>query len=80
MKIREVLTRATQFFLGLDGVLHLVEVVSAYREQAWITFMLTSFHTLIFFAAVYFVGHDHSHHSHTQASVSEPVIVDDLHL
>jgi hypothetical protein len=79
MKIREILTRATQFFLGLDGVLHLVEVVSAYREQAWVTFALTSFHTLIFFSAVYFVGHDHSHHAkHT--SVSEPVVVDDLHL
>ncbi len=68
MKVREVLTRATQFFLGLDGVLHLAEVVSAYREEAWITFGLTSFHTLIFFAAVYFVGHDHSHHRQNEVS------------
>ena len=62
MKIREMLTRVTQFFLGLDGVLHVAEVISAYREEAWLTFGLTSFHAIIFFLAVYFIGHDHSHH------------------
>lgn len=62
MKIREMLTRVTQFFLGLDGVLHVAEVISAYREEAWLTFGLTSVHALIFFMAVYFIGHDHGHH------------------
>jgi hypothetical protein len=66
MKIREGITRLTQGILGLDGVLHLAEVVSAYREQAWVTFGLTSIHTLIFFTAVYLVGHDHSHHVHKE--------------
>jgi uncharacterized membrane protein len=60
--IRPYLTRFVQFFLGFDGVLHGVEVVSAYYEGAWITLFLTLFHSLIFLLAVYFVGHDHSHH------------------
>lgn len=60
--LRLYLTRLVQFFLGFDGVLHGVEVVSAYYEGAWITFFLTLFHSLIFLLAVYFVGHDHSHH------------------
>tara|TARA_A200000159_G_scaffold158549_1_gene175970 strand:- start:5928 stop:6146 length:219 start_codon:yes stop_codon:yes gene_type:complete len=61
--IRGYMTRVVQFFLGLDGILHSLEVISAYREQAWMTFTLTSFHACIFLLAVYFVGHDHSHHS-----------------
>jgi len=70
-EIRGYLTRAVQFFLGLDGVLHGLEVISAYREQAWITFALTSFHAAIFFLAIYFVGHDHSHHHHESSEGSE---------
>jgi len=64
MGFRSKIVRLTQAVLALDGVLHLLEVISAYREQAWVTFGLTSFHTLIFFLGVYLVGHDHSHHSH----------------
>ena len=60
--IRGYLTRAVQAVLALDGILHLAEVISAYREEAWLTFGLTSFHTLIFFLGVYLVGHDHKHH------------------
>ncbi|MAH42577.1 hypothetical protein CL614_02530 [archaeon] len=63
---RTIITRVTQFVLGLDGVLHLAEMGSAYYEQAWTTFALTSFHTLIFFTAVYLVGHDHLHHAHKE--------------
>jgi hypothetical protein len=62
MSTRGYLTRAVQFFLGLDGVLHLLEVVSAVNEGAKITAILTSIHACIFFAGVYFVGHDHGHH------------------
>jgi len=69
MKVREGLTRFTQTVLGFDGVLHLAEVISAYREQAWLTFGLTSIHTLVFFMAVYLVGHDHSHHRHESSEV-----------
>lgn len=64
LKIREALTRFTQAVIGLDGFLHIAEVVSAYREQAWVTFALTSLHTAVFFLAVYLVGHDHTHHKH----------------
>ena len=46
--IRGYMTRVVQFFLGLDGILHGLEVISAYREQAWMTFILTSFHACIF--------------------------------
>jgi len=62
IKLRAFITRFTQIALGLDGVLHLAEVSSAYYEEAWTTLALTSFHSAIFFLAVYFVGHDHTHH------------------
>lgn len=61
--LRLYLTRLVQFFLGFDGFLHGLGVISAYYEEAWTTFALNLFHTSIFFVAVYFVGHDHSHHS-----------------
>ena len=62
LKFRTVLTKFTQIALRMDGVLHLAEVASAYYEGAWTTLALTSFHSIIFFLAVYFVGHDHTHH------------------
>lgn len=61
--LRTYLTRLVQFFLGFDGLLHGLGVITAYYEEAWTTFALNLFHTSIFFIAVYFVGHDHSHHS-----------------
>jgi len=61
--LRKYLTRLVQFFLGFDGLLHGLELFSAYQEEAWATFTITLFHTLIFVLAFYFVGHDHSHHS-----------------
>lgn len=61
---RGYLTTLVVFFLALDGILHGLEVISAYYEEAWLTFALTSFHAAIFFLGAYFVGHDHSHHSH----------------
>jgi len=63
MSTRGYLTRAVQFFLGMDGFLHVLEVVSAVNEGAKITAILTSIHASIFFAGVYFVGHDHVHHN-----------------
>lgn len=73
MGFRANIVRLTQAVLALDGVLHLLEVISAYREQAWVTFGLTSFHTLIFFAGVYLVGHDHSHHAETKPELMDSV-------
>ncbi len=61
-KLREIGLRTTQFVLGMDGVLHLVEVASAIYEEAWTTATLTSIHALFFFLGVYLIGHDHSHH------------------
>jgi len=63
MNIRKNLLRTAQIVLGLDGVLHLAEVVSAVYEEAWFTAILTSLHTAIFFVGVYFIGHDHTHHA-----------------
>ena len=60
--IREFLIRSAQFVLGLDGVLHILEVVSAIEEGATRTAILTSVHACIFFVGVYFIGHDQSHH------------------
>ena len=61
-KIREFLVRSAQLILGLDGVLHVLEVISAIEEGATRTAILTSIHACIFFLGVYFIGHDHSHH------------------
>jgi len=61
-KIREYGLRATQFVLGIDGVLHLTEVAAAIYEEAWLTATLTTIHALFFFIGVYLIGHDHSHH------------------
>ena len=65
--LRLYLTRLVQFFLGFDGILHGLGVLSAYYEEAWTTLILNTIHTIIFFIAVYFIGHDHSHpktHTH----------------
>ena len=61
-KIRELLVRFSQFVLGFDGVLHVLEVVSAIEEGATRTALLTGIHACVFFIGVYFIGHDHTHH------------------
>ena len=60
--IREFLVKSAQFVLGLDGVLHVLEVVSAIEEGATRTAILPSVPACIFFVGVYFIGHDHTHH------------------
>lgn len=62
IKMRESILRGTQFILGLDGFLHVAEFVAAVLEEAWVAATLTGIHSLLFFIAVYFIGHDHSHH------------------
>jgi hypothetical protein len=62
MNPREALTRAVQFGLGLDGILHLGSFGMAIYEDAIGTAIITGLQSLLFFTAVYFVGHDHSHH------------------
>jgi len=47
--IRGYITTLVMFFLAFDGILHLVEVVSAFYEEAWLTFSLTLFHATIFY-------------------------------
>ena len=61
-KFREYGLRLTQFVLGMDGILHLVEVGAAIYEEAWATATLTGIHSLFFFIGVYLIGHDHTHH------------------
>ena len=58
---RTLIVRLVQFFLAFDGVLHILEVFFAWYEEAWITLALTSFQGIIFFLAVFLIGHDHSH-------------------
>ena len=59
---RGLLIRLIQFFLGLDGIFHVAELVSALYEGAQITATIAAFQAIVFFLGVYFVGHDHSHH------------------
>lgn len=62
MKTREAITRLVQFGLGLDGILHLGSFGMALYEDAIGTAIITGLQTVLFFTAVYFVGHDHTHH------------------
>lgn len=59
--IKNRLARFTQAVLAFDGVLHFLEVLAAYKEEAWITFTLTSFHSLVFVSAFILVGHACKH-------------------
>ena len=61
-KFRTGILRSVQFLLGLDGVLHIAEVISAIQEGATRTAILTGIHACIFFVGVYFIGHDQRHH------------------
>jgi len=60
--LRELFLRGVQGLIGLDGFLHVLEVASAINEGATNTAILTGIHACIFFAAAYFIGHDHTHH------------------
>ena len=62
---RGLLIRLIQFFLGLDGLFHVAELVAAIYEGAQITATIAAFQAVVFFLGVYFVGHDHSHHRKT---------------
>ena len=58
---QNLVMRFVQFFLSFDGVLHILEVISAIEEGATRTAILTGFHAIIFFIAVFFIGHEHKH-------------------
>ena len=62
MKVREYLLRGVQAFLGLEVLWHLGEVVLAIRDEAWLTSVALSIHATVVIVAVYFIGHDHTHH------------------
>lgn len=61
-KMRECLVRLIQFGLGLDGLLHLGSFGMAIYEEAFGTAIITGLQSALFFTALYFVGHDHTHH------------------
>ena len=61
-KMREGLVRLIQFGLGLDGLLHLGAFGMAIYEEAFGTAIITGLQSALFFTALYFVGHDHTHH------------------
>ena len=63
MKLREKLIRLTQLALGIDGILHVMALSSAVMEDAWMTAGITGIQCVAFFFGIYFIGHDHSHHS-----------------
>ena len=62
-RMREGLVRLIQFGLGLDGLLHLGAFGMAIYEEAIGTAIITGLQSALFFTALYFVGHDHTHHS-----------------
>jgi len=62
-RMREGLVRLIQFGLGLDGLLHLGSFGMAIYEEAFGTAIITGLQSALFFTALYFVGHDHTHHS-----------------
>ena len=54
--------RIIQLGLAGDGILHLGSFGMAIYENAQWTALLTGLQTALFFTAMYFVGHDHTHH------------------
>lgn len=71
---KTLIVRMVQFFLAFDGVLHILEVFFAWYEEAWITLALTSFQSVIFFLAVFLIGHDHSHRKNEEDEKPEDKI------
>tara|TARA_R110000824_G_scaffold60012_5_gene160771 strand:- start:2099 stop:2347 length:249 start_codon:yes stop_codon:yes gene_type:complete len=61
LNLKTRITNLVQFFLAFDGVLHILEIGSAYYEKAWATLILTTFHAMIFFIAIYLIGHEFHH-------------------
>ena len=61
MNYRNRIAKFAQIGLIVDGGLHLLEVASAYYEEAYATMAITSLHSLLFFVSAYFVGHDLTH-------------------
>ena len=62
-KMRGWVLRIIQLGLAGDGILHLGAFGMAVYENAPGTAFLTGLQTLLFFTAMYFVGHDHTHHA-----------------
>jgi hypothetical protein len=60
--MRGWIIRLIQFGLAGDGILHLGSFGMAIYENATGTAILTGLQALLFFTAMYFVGHDHTHH------------------
>ena len=60
--MRGWIVRIIQLGLAGDGVLHLGSFGMAVYENAQWTALLTGLLTVLFFTAMYFVGHDHTHH------------------
>ena len=60
---RTILLRLAQILLGLDGILHIAALSSAIIENAWWTAGITAIQCFAFFLGVYFIGHDHHHHT-----------------
>jgi len=56
------IVRIIQLGLAGDGILHLGSFGMAIYENATGTAILTGLQTALFFTAMYFVGHDHTHH------------------
>lgn len=61
-RMRGWIIRIIQVGLAGDGILHLGSFGMAIYENAPATAVLTGLQTLLFFTAMYFVGHDHTHH------------------
>ena len=62
-RMRGWIIRIVQVGLAGDGILHLGSFGMSIYENAPATAVLTGLQTLLFFTAMYFVGHDHTHHT-----------------
>ena len=56
------LENALTYLLGLDGVFHLIEMVLAIYEEAYITASVLAVSAILMFMACWILGERHTHH------------------
>jgi hypothetical protein len=56
--------RTLSWFLGLDGFFHIIEMLSAIYEEAYITAGLLGFSAIGMFLACWILGDNAQHHHH----------------
>lgn len=64
MENPSLIKRGLSWFLGLDGTFHLIEMIAAIYETAYLTAGLLAFSAIGMFIACWILGEEGKHHHH----------------